>query len=201
MSETAGPKKTLKRARRANTDRVYLAATRTDRTEAFWRDVHEDGPVAPPALRKLVAGEDLVVTYRGEAMSALRWAREQEHWDREHAAVTMIGARQHAHQVKVTAQEEAALKLRAQEHGVTIPRLMLESALAPAGHGASERREALVELFRVRRQLAGVATNVNQIAHAVNSDGRLPIGSAATLARIEEVVGKLDAAIEDLAVS
>lgn len=103
--------------------------------------------------------------------------------------------------VKVTAQEEAALKLRAQERGITIPRLMLESALAPQGEGASERREALVELFRVRRQLAGVATNVNQIAHAVNTDGRLPIGSAATLARIEEIVGKLDAAIDGLAIA
>jgi len=111
----------------------------------------------------------------------------------------MIGERDRAHKVKVTAEEEAALKLRAQALGITVPRLMLESALAARGEGVSERRDALVELFRVRRQLAGVATNVNQIAHAVNTDGRIPIGSADVLARIEQVVDQIDDAIEGLA--
>lgn len=201
MSERASPKRTLKRARRANTERVNLAATRTEGTEAFWNAVRHDGPIAPPALRKLAAGEDLVAVLRGEALSALRWARQQDGWDGGCEAVTLIGARLHAHQVKVTVQEEAALKLLAKKHGITIPRLMLESALAPSGQGSAERREVIFELFRVRRQLDGIATNVNQIAHAVNIDGRLPLGSAATLARIEDVVTRLDAVIEDLAVS
>ena len=50
----------------------------------------------------------------------------------------------------------------------------------------------------MRRQLAGLATNVNQIAHAVNTDGRLPVGTTAALARIQDVVAKVDAAIEAL---
>ena len=101
--------------------------------------------------------------------------------------------------VKVTDYEEAQLRLRADEQNVTIPRLLIEAALARGGETPTESREKLVELFRVRRQLAGLATNVNQIAHAVNTDGRMPIGSAAALARIEEVVDKIDDAIEDLA--
>lgn len=111
------------------------------------------------------------------------------------------GGRPHQHMVRVTAQEEAQLRVLADEQNVTVPRLLVEAALADGGETPSERRDALVELFRVRRQLAGVATNVNQIAHAVNTDGRMPVGSAAALARIEEVVGKIDAAIEALAVS
>lgn len=103
--------------------------------------------------------------------------------------------------VRVTDMEEAQLRLRADDENVTIPRLLIERALADGGETPSQRREALVELFRVRRQLAGLATNVNQIAHAVNTDGRMPIGSAAELAQIEDVVGKIDAAIEALAVS
>ena len=102
------------------------------------------------------------------------------------------GGRPHQHMVRVTDMEEAQLRLRADGENVTIPRLLIERALADGGETPSERREALVELFRVRRQLAGLATNVNQIAHAVNIDGLLPVGSSATVARIKEVVDDVD---------
>lgn len=101
--------------------------------------------------------------------------------------------------VRVTAEEEAQLRLLADEQNVTIPRLLVEGALARGGETPTQRREALTELFAVRRQLAGLTTNVNQIAHAVNTDGRMPVGSAAALARIEDVVDKIDAAIEGIA--
>ncbi len=109
------------------------------------------------------------------------------------------GGRPHQHMVRVSEAEETQLALLAGEQQVTIPRLLVESALAGAGETPSQRRLAMTELFRVRRQLAGVTTNVNQIARAVNTDGRLPVGSAAALARIEEVVAKIDATIEGLA--
>ena len=108
------------------------------------------------------------------------------------------GGRQHQHMVRVTEAEETQLQQLAAEQEVTIPRLLVESALAGAGETPSQRRLAMTELFLVRRQLAGLTTNVNQIARAVNTDGRLPVGSAAALARIEEVVEKIDAAIEGL---
>src|ERR1044072_3603496 len=101
------------------------------------------------------------------------------------------GGRPHQHMVRVTDLEEAQLRLRADAENVTIPRLLIERALADGGEPPSERRDALVELFRVRRQLAGLATNVNQIAHAVNTDGRLPLGGAATVARMEDGLGKI----------
>jgi len=109
------------------------------------------------------------------------------------------GGRQHQHMVRVSEAEETQLKLLAAEQEVTIPRLLVESALAGAGETPSQRRVAMTELFRIRRQLAGVTTNVNQIARAVNTDGRFPVGSAAVWARIEEVVERIDATIEGLA--
>lgn len=110
------------------------------------------------------------------------------------------GGRRHQHMVRVSAAEEEQLRARAEEQDVSIPRLLVEAALARGGETSTERRDAMAELFRIRRQLAGLTTNVNQIAHAVNIDGRMPVGSAAALARIEDVVEKIDAAIEGLAV-
>ena len=109
------------------------------------------------------------------------------------------GGRPHQHMVRVSAHEEEQLLALAEKEGVTIPRLLVEAALARGGETPTQRRAALVELFAVRRQLAGLATNVNQIAHAVNIDGLLPVGSAATLGQIEAVVDKIDAAIEGMA--
>ena len=109
------------------------------------------------------------------------------------------GGRRHQHMVRVSDAEQAQLRALAEEQDVSIPRLLVEAALTGGGETSTQRRDAMAELFRIRRQLAGVTTNVNQIAHAVNTDGQMPVGSAAALARIEEVVEKIDAAIEGLA--
>lgn len=199
MTEPTGPQKTLQRSRRANMASVVLAAVRGPSTVTFWSSVQDEGDRAPPVLRDLAAGADTVTTMRGVALGALRWARAQPSWPEDEQAVVLVGARQHAHQVKVTAQEEAALTRLAAELGVSVPRLLVESALSPTGEGVSDRRDAMRNLFALRRQLAGLTTNVNQIARAVNTDGRLPIGSAGTLRSIEDLVDKIDGAIDGLA--
>jgi hypothetical protein len=80
------------------------------------------------------------------------------------------GGRHHKHEVKVTPEEEALLLQLAAAQGITIPRLLVEAALArDRGETLTERRDTLTELFRVRRLLAAVSNNVNQIARAVNS--------------------------------
>ena len=110
----------------------------------------------------------------------------------------VAGGRPRSHVVRVSAEEEARLLLMANGE-VTIPRLLVETTLAQGGETPTELRSALAELFRMRRQLTGMATNVNQIAHAVNIDGLLPVGSAATIRDIERVVNKIDEAIERVA--
>lgn len=101
------------------------------------------------------------------------------------------GARRHAHQVKVSAEEELALQVRAGRLGVSVPRLLVEAALAEGAPGdprasrsaggadgaggglrgvtPAERAALAQELFAVRRLLAGVANNVNQLARAANT--------------------------------
>ena len=110
----------------------------------------------------------------------------------------VAGGRLKSHVVRVSEREEAQLLVMAKGE-VTIPRLLVETTLAGGGETPTEMRGAIAELFRVRRELTGLATNINQIAHAVNIDGLLPVGTAATVARIKEVVDDVDDAIERLA--
>jgi hypothetical protein len=109
------------------------------------------------------------------------------------------GARGYAHKVKVTAAEEAVLARLAAEAGVSVPRLLVEAATAPApGVSATERREAIVELFTVSRVLAGVATNLNQLARQANATGEFPGQAAVVRERIRELVPRISRAVEDL---
>jgi len=111
-----------------------------------------------------------------------------------------VGGRSHSHRVKVTAEEAAALAQRAEERGVSVPRLMVETALADPARSetAAERQEAMVELFAVRRLLAAVSNNVNQLARQANSTGQVPAEAAATIAAARRLAGRIDGAIDEL---
>ena len=68
------------------------------------------------------------------------------------------GGRQHFHKVKVSPEEEAKLLQLAQKQGVTIPRLLVESALSlEASETPTERKQAIAELFAVHTLLARVS--------------------------------------------
>jgi hypothetical protein len=97
-------------------------------------------------------------------------------------------------QVKLTEAERDQLRARAAELGVSVPRLLVESALE-GRETPTERRGLIVELFELRRLLATVANNVNQLARAANISGE--VGTAArlegTLGEVEELVIRLRA--------
>ena len=111
-----------------------------------------------------------------------------------------VGGRTHSHRVKVTEREAVALAERAQERGVSVPRLLVEAALTdPATSAtAAERQEAMVELFAVRRLLAAVSNNVNQLARQANSTGQVPAEAAATIGAARRLAGRIDGAIDGL---
>ena len=111
----------------------------------------------------------------------------------------VAGGRTRAIKVMATEREAAVLTDLAREAGVSVPRLLVEAALA-AGTGeqtSTERREAMVELFAVHRLLAGVANNVNQVARATNSTHEGPEGAgwSATLAAVRAVALRIDEVI------
>ena len=92
-------------------------------------------------------------------------------------------------QVTLTEPEREQLRERAAELGVSVPRLLVESALSGV-ETPSDRREMIAELFEVRRLLATVANNVNQLAKMANISGET--GSRdrlnATLSDVDEVL-------------
>lgn len=80
------------------------------------------------------------------------------------------GGRTIRHEVWCSVEEEGALASRAAREGMTIPRLLVESALASdSGETASERRELREHLLRLRYLLGANANNINQIAYQANA--------------------------------
>jgi Bacterial mobilisation protein (MobC) len=75
--------------------------------------------------------------------------------------------------VKLSLEEKEQLRERASKLGVSVPRLMVEAALSGVETPA-ERRAWIAELFELRRLLATVANNVNQLAKTANISGALP---------------------------
>jgi hypothetical protein len=96
-------------------------------------------------------------------------------------------------QVKLTEQERGELRCRAAELGVSVPRLLVESALGGSAGTATERHREIAELFEVRRLLATVANNVNQLARMANTTGELPVRGQLekTLSEVEGLVVRL----------
>ena len=97
----------------------------------------------------------------------------------------------------MTAAEDEAIRARADAAGVFAPRLLVE--LATLGQaGASERRATNRLLLDLRRQVVGVATNLNQLAHWANAREQLPPGLASSLSAAEATLAPLAAAVKDL---
>lgn len=128
-------------------------------------------------------------------------AGEGRRGERRRRRANVPGGRRHSHEVKVTPEEEALLLQRAEAQRVTIPRLLVEAALAPQGETPTQRRELLAEMFAVNRLLGNLANNVNQIAKATNATGEWQAETAATLSAVRRTSVRIDAAIDRLALS
>jgi Bacterial mobilisation protein (MobC) len=95
-------------------------------------------------------------------------------------------------QVTLTKAEREQLRARAAELRVSVPRLMVESALSGV-ETPSARRHVMAELFEARRLLATVANNVNQLARSANISGQVHEGRRLerTLAEVDQLVAEL----------
>lgn len=113
------------------------------------------------------------------------------------------GGRRYVITVRVNAAEFEAISARAIVAGVSRQRLMVEAATADADEAgqpaltASERRAQVVEFLAVRRQVAGMAVNLNQIAKATNA-GHPPDEFAPALRAIQSTLARLDEAVDVL---
>ena len=113
------------------------------------------------------------------------------------------GGRQHRHVVRVTPEEEGQLLALALQYHVSVPKLLVDSALAggsgTAAANASVRHELLRELFGVQRALGAVGNNLNQQTRATNATGELAQELEHTLAAVRRQLRRLDDTLDGLA--
>ena len=79
--------------------------------------------------------------------------------------------RPHAHRVKVTEEQEARLAELAAARGITVARLLVESALSGGAASAVERAAVVAELSVLGSAVGRVGVNVNQIARKFSKSG------------------------------
>lgn len=120
-------------------------------------------------------------------------------WKTRRRRANVPGGRAHRHVVKVSPEEEARLVQTAARHGVTVVRLLVESALSEAGETPSERRSQFLELANLARLVGTVANNVNQVARHANSTGQIPADAAASIAHARAVIYRVDRFLAEMA--
>lgn len=94
------------------------------------------------------------------------------------------GGRPITYDVSVSVEENARLDVLATEGRVTIQRLLVESALAGSRPTVTVGKDQLVALMEIRRVLAGVANNANQIARHANTTSEVPAEFAAMISEV-----------------
>jgi hypothetical protein len=124
---------------------------------------------------------------------------ERRLFGRQRRANDNDGARQKRYTVKANKEEQTQLEARALVRGVTVPRLMVESALNLHIETDTDRKEAIAELFALRRLLANVANNVNQMAKYANEERAFPADADAIVKEYRALVPQISAAVERLA--
>lgn len=109
------------------------------------------------------------------------------------------GGRRIRREVKLTDLEDNALLLAAGEAGLTVQRLMVESALAfDRGESVTERREMITLLHRMHGQLAAIGNNLNQTAKAANATGEIASDISQAIAYLRGTISTVSDAAERL---
>ena len=100
--------------------------------------------------------------------------------------------------VRLTGAEMVEVRRRAATSGVSVARLLAESTLIGDRYTLGERRAVVAELLAARRQVAGAANNLNQLARVANSTGRVPFEVLEAAERMARAVGVLEDAAGQL---
>lgn len=82
------------------------------------------------------------------------------------------GGREHSTLVRMSADEKDALAERAEQAGVSVPRLMVESALAESSEPG--RAHAVLGLLELDDQLRRIGNNLNQLTRWAHQEQDIP---------------------------
>lgn len=158
------------------------------------RGLGHTGVCDPRAGRGRCAGPRRGVVVSDEASSAQPFKRQRRS--------NVAGGRAARHVVTTSPEEEGALLRLALAQRVTIPRLLVESALASEGaETATERRATIAKLFELHRLLGAISRNVNQIAKATNATREEQPETFATLTAVRRTAERIDALVDELSLS
>jgi hypothetical protein len=100
--------------------------------------------------------------------------------------------------VKVTVEQEERLQVLAAARGITVARLLVESALAGGADSAGARAAVAAELAVLSRGLGRVGVNVNQIARVTNATGEIQEGTAAALRAVEIAAARVQTVLAEV---
>lgn len=109
------------------------------------------------------------------------------------------GGREGRFVVKVSADEEALLRARAQQANVSVQRLMVSRALSEDRAPSVEyetRRAAWAQACEVRNSIAALGVNMNQIARHANTDREIPADFAPATAAVTRAMARVIEAFE-----
>ena len=115
---------------------------------------------------------------------------------RRRANVPQDRKRDRRYEVSVNQDEDVQLQARAIAAGVTVPRFLFESAMSAHVETDTDRKAAIAELFKLRRDMAGVATNVNQLAKWANEERAFPADAEAVVTEYRAVVAEIRVALD-----
>ncbi|MDI3243060.1 MobC family plasmid mobilization relaxosome protein [Arthrobacter sp. AL08] len=100
--------------------------------------------------------------------------------------------------VWVTVEEEAALVARAEREKVTVPNLLISSALSERTDSPTERRAIIAEMMQLHNLLARSSSNINQIARHANATSEVPAEAREAMKHLRSVAMRIDQAIDGL---
>ncbi len=110
----------------------------------------------------------------------------------------VAGGRQRVVKVRLSAHEEEWLVPKAAVMGISVQRLLVESAMAGGPGSVRLRRTMSEEFLAARRDVHGAAVNLNQLARLGNEHGQAPGGVAAAVARFSEAQERLSGLAEQI---
>ena len=95
----------------------------------------------------------------------------------------------------MTAEQAQLLRMRADNLGLSMSRVLVDSAFKPVESGeidAAALRESVVLLREYRRKLEGMATNLNQVAKHANTVSQVPANFGDVVRQLEEVTDEVN---------
>lgn len=107
--------------------------------------------------------------------------------------------REKRYEVTANRDERLQLEARAAVMQVSVPRLLIESALTPNVRTDTEWKTVAADIFEIRRLMGTVANNVNQLARFANEEGVFPAEAESVVAEYRSLVRRLDNAVRALA--